>query len=189
MNSIFHPTASDAEDGAGANQPLKFDIELIARRRIADALFDDVVRKADTRPATKKEDDDSTAETLNFQKSRVGLGDIYAQQYEEEVFGKLSKENEKVSKEKLLCKELFGQLMYKLDQLTNAHFVPKPMAIGGVNTSVDSIELEEAVPVTMMGADRKAPEEVGACGLCAVSPVEFHTAILRLSVFTTRILW
>ena len=105
-----HLDEEESDDEGNKAQP--FDIEKITRQRIADNLFDDVIRKADTRPTTLKKDgkNGEEEEVLNFAKSRVGLGDIYAQQYEEEVFGQASKQEEKVSKEKQICKELFGKV-------------------------------------------------------------------------------
>ncbi len=99
----------EEESDEEGNKPQQFDIEQITKQRVADNLFDDVIRVADTRPSTTKKDEDQE-DVLNFAKSRVGLADIYAQQYEEEVFGQKSKQEEKMSKEKLLCKELFGKV-------------------------------------------------------------------------------
>ncbi|CAD7962378.1 unnamed protein product [Amoebophrya sp. A25] len=153
----------DEESDEEGNKPQAFDIEQITRQRIADNLFDDVVRKADTRPSVAKKKGENDEEVLNFAKSRVGLGDIYAQQYEEEVFGQGSKQDEKISREKQICKELFGKLMYKLDQLCNAHFTPKPMTIAGASSnSVASIQMEEAVPIAMSASTQAAPSEIKA---------------------------
>lgn len=67
-----------------------------------------------TAPAQKKGDEkNGEEEVLNFQKSRVGLGDVYAEQYEKEVFGNATAAEEQMSKEKLACKELFGKIMYR----------------------------------------------------------------------------
>lgn len=94
---------------------------------------------------------DGPEENLNFAKSKLGLADLYAQDYEEEVFGQASKQDEKLSKEKLLCKELFGKLMYKLDQLTNSAFTAAPIKHRVAEKNVASIMLEEAVPTTFAG--------------------------------------
>ena len=55
--------------------------------------------------------------------------------------------------------------MYKLDQLTNQHYTPKPISITGAHgraKDVKSIEMEEATPGLTVGAinDAKAPEEI-----------------------------
>ena len=49
------------------------------------ARFDDVERRTDLPPATQEKT--LEADTLDFEKSRVGLGDVYAKQYEQEVLG------------------------------------------------------------------------------------------------------
>ncbi|CAD7926154.1 unnamed protein product [Amoebophrya sp. A120] len=151
----------EEESDEEGNKPQQFDIEQITKQRVADNLFDDVIRVADTRPSTTKKDEDQE-EVLNFAKSRVGLADIYAQQYEEEVFGQKSKQEEKMSKEKLLCKELFGKVMYKLDQLCNAHFTPKPVSLctSTAKANVSSMTIEEAVPLAVSTAAMTAPSEI-----------------------------
>eukprot|EP00439_Symbiodinium_sp_Y106_P043118 s2102_g5.t1 len=78
-------------DAAAERRP-KLDLEAIIKQRIWDEAFDDVVRKAQLppsqRPQGAEEDTGHDAvETLNFEKSRVGLGDIYAKQYEAEMLG------------------------------------------------------------------------------------------------------
>jgi len=108
---------------------------------------------------------DVRCENLNFEKSRVGLADIYAKQYEAEFLGHKTDEQQKEDKAKTETKALFAKLMYKLDQLTNSHFTPRPpmlSATGEALGKVPSIKMEETIPLTMSDASLKAPEEVSA---------------------------
>merc|ERR1719235_2182748 len=76
------------EDTPGAESLMKskkFDIEAIIKQRVWDEAFDDVVRKAELPPSQRPRGaDGDVEETLNFEKSRVGLGEIYQKQYEAE---------------------------------------------------------------------------------------------------------
>jgi len=58
------PEDDDSDDEGAKAQA--FDIEQITKQRIIDGLFDDVVRKIDTRPMTKTEGD-AEEEVLDFQ--------------------------------------------------------------------------------------------------------------------------
>eukprot|EP00397_Hematodinium_sp_SG-2012_P023059 GEMP01023934.1.p1 GENE.GEMP01023934.1~~GEMP01023934.1.p1 ORF type:complete len:773 (-),score=320.21 GEMP01023934.1:108-2426(-) len=146
------------EDPLDDSAPLAFDLEGIIRQRIADKAFDDVVRIAGKPPALEKEQD--TQEVLDFNKSRVGLADIYAKQYEQEIFGEATANEETISREKQLMKKIFAKTIYKLDQLTNSHFTPRPpMIVKGKKLGVASIKMEEAVPLVMTTSQQRAPEE------------------------------
>merc|ERR1719253_1871479 len=78
-----------------------FDIEEMLRRRIAERLFDDVERKTELPPALQERKPDG--DSLDFEKSRVGLGEIYAKQYEVEVLG-----HEKAGRGQLGFREVAG---------------------------------------------------------------------------------
>jgi len=135
-------------------------IEKIIRQRIQDLAFDDVVRKVEAPPAARAPEENAE-ETLDFQKSRVGLGEIYSRQYEAELLGHKAETEEDKSKQELA--RLFAKLVHQLDSLTNQHFVPRPPKHGdGHNRDIAAITVEDTVPVTMSDAQRKAPEEVKA---------------------------
>lgn len=87
----------------GTAGAFKLDVDAIIKQRVADELYDDVIKRSEEevkewygftwRPIRfpqvlrlkgSQEGDDSV-ETLNFQKSRLGLADVYAKQYEAEV--------------------------------------------------------------------------------------------------------
>merc|ERR1719447_1028816 len=73
-----------------------FDVDALIQQRIWDETFDDVVRKAETAPSQRPHEAEAdVVETLNFEKSRVGLGDVYAKQYEVELLGHKSTGEEK----------------------------------------------------------------------------------------------
>merc|ERR1712039_519144 len=129
-------------------------------------MGDDVLRKAELPPSQRpqKADEDIT-ETLNFEKSRVGLGDIYAQQYEAQMLGHKTEGQTKEDKEKAETAALFAKVMYKLDCLSNAHFTPRPPTLGldGEQISkVPSLKMEETIPLMVSDASLKAPEEMKA---------------------------
>merc|ERR1712113_500216 len=105
------------------------------------------------------------AEALNFEKSRVGLGDVYAQQYEQQLLGHKSEGETKEDKDKAETTALFAKVMYKLDLLSNAHFTPRPptMGISGEQIAkVPSLKMEETIPLMVSDATLKAPEELRA---------------------------
>ncbi|CAE7533291.1 MPHOSPH10 [Symbiodinium pilosum] len=166
-------TAGDAEldeqaledapgaDAAAARRP-KLDLEAIIKQRIWDESYDDVVRKAQLPPSQRPQGaDEDAVETLNFEKSRVGLGDIYAKQYEAEMLGHQTDQQKAEDKEKAELKQLFAKLMYKLDLLSNAHFTPRPPMAGtsAEGLKVPSLKMEETIPLMVSDATLQAPEE------------------------------
>ncbi len=52
--------------------------------------------------------------------------------------------------------------MYKLDQLCNAHFTPKPVSLSTstAKANVSSMTIEEAVPLAVSTAAMTAPSEI-----------------------------
>eukprot|EP00913_Durusdinium_trenchii_P023257 g21835.t1 len=186
------------EDAPGADalaKAKKFDLEAIIKQRVWDEAFDDVVRKAQLPPSQRAQTGEEEAvETLNFEKSRVGLGDIYAKQYEAEMLGhqtdaekaedkdrdrdgkpkntdapmdrrELRRSLEDRFQEKAELKELFARVMFKLDQLSNAHFTPRPPLLGAAAAhaaKVPSLKMEETIPLMVSDAQLQAPEEAKA---------------------------
>ncbi|PHJ22603.1 m phase phosphoprotein mpp10 [Cystoisospora suis] len=156
----------EGDRGAKISKLSEF-IEQIVKRRIEENLFDDVVRRAVVPPNKEKKSDNATAE-LDMDKSKVGLGDLYAMEYEEQLRkkeggdggGKMSEED----KEKAELLEMFGELMYKLDCLSNMSFRPAPPAASrrqkGGDDGVAAVRVEEAVPIICSSAIGKSPEEI-----------------------------
>mmetsp|Transcript_8799 Transcript_8799/g.11448 ORF Transcript_8799/g.11448 Transcript_8799/m.11448 type:complete len:583 (+) Transcript_8799:85-1833(+) len=135
-------------------------LEDIIRKRIADGDYDDVVRKlpmeqrAEYRPKIE----------LSTEKSKVGLGEAYAKEYEEKVLGNRSDADIKYTAEQEEIRKLFSGLVSKLNALSNFHFTPKPpKAEGGVQRlDVPSINMEEATPAALASGSQLAPEEIYA---------------------------
>jgi len=141
-------------------------VDALVKQRVWDEAFDDVLRRAELPPSQRPQGaDDDVVESLNFEKSRVGLGDIYAKQYEADMLGHKTEAEEKENKDKTEAKALFAKLMFKLDLLTNAHFTPRPpmlSASGEALAKVPSIKMEETIPLMVSEASLKAPEELRA---------------------------
>lgn len=166
--------AGDAEDEALEDAPgadtlaktPKFDLEGIIKQRVWDEAFDDVVRKTQLPPSQRPQSaEEDAVETLNFEKSRVGLGDIYAKQYEAEMLGHQTDAAKAEDKEKAEIKQLFAKIMFKLDQLSNAHFTPRPPMVGAAADAaakVPSLKMEETIPLMVSDAALQAPEEAKA---------------------------
>eukprot|EP00440_Ansanella_granifera_P002752 gb/GFBE01003004.1/.p1 GENE.gb/GFBE01003004.1/~~gb/GFBE01003004.1/.p1 ORF type:complete len:720 (+),score=276.93 gb/GFBE01003004.1/:1-2160(+) len=153
------------EDAPGAESLVKsskFDVDAMIRQRVWDEAFDDVVRKTQLPPSQRPQGaEEDTVETLNFEKSRIGLGDVYAKQYEAELLGHKTDAEKETDKEKAEAKKLFAKLMYKLDLLSNAHFTPRPAMLGISHDQlkVPSLKMEETIPLMVSDATLQAPEE------------------------------
>lgn len=128
------------------------------KQRILDGDYDDVERKL---PMEKDADYRPKAE-LSMEKSKVGLGEEYAQAYEQQVMGHASESETALSKEHEELHNMFTALCHKLDSLSNFHYTPKPPTLEGEVTPMNtaSIEMEEAMPVAMSSATQAAPEQV-----------------------------
>ena len=133
-----------------------FDIDLIIKQRVADRTFDDVIKRKietviqDDKPADRYEG-------LDFEKSQLGLADVYAKQYEKDIFNQ-SETAEKESAEKEEAKRAFAKLMHKLDCLTNFNFAPRPPVVkkpGADNVKdLPAMKLEEPIPLILSSSVR-----------------------------------
>jgi U3 small nucleolar RNA-associated protein MPP10 len=151
-------TMADANDFDPENpeKPNFFDIELIIRQRVADRTFDDVLRrKVETVIHDQKPED--AHEGLDFEKSQLGLAEVYAKQYEKDIFNQ-SAETEKTSYEKEQAKQVFAKLMHKLDSLTNYNFAPRPPMVKKPGTEgtkdLPAMKLEEPIPLILSSSLR-----------------------------------
>merc|ERR1719473_1858046 len=136
----------------------KLNIEEMLKMRIADRLFDDVTRKKDLPPSTQEKA--AEEEGLDFEKSRVGLGDVYAKQFAQEVFG--AEKNPGMEKAKVETMQLFATVMYKLDSLTNSTFTPRPPTVtpsGARAGDLAAIRVEAAVPMRHPNAAEEMDRE------------------------------
>ena len=139
-------------------------LESLIKQRIIDQTYDDVVKVAarvqlDVAPIVPNQ-----FENLEFEKSKVGLGELYAQQYSAEILGNEKDEDMRISRDKQEARELFAKVMHKLDCLTNSSFKPRPPLVtrrpDGSLSEVPALKMEEAVPITLVaGASGGAPQE------------------------------
>lgn len=132
-----------------------FDIELIVKQRVADRTFDDVVKRKVETVVHDQKPSDST-QGLDFEKSQLGLAEVYAKQYEKDVFNQ-SEDAEKLSAEKEEAKGVFAKLMHKLDCLTNFNFAPRPPVVkksSGLSKDIPAMKLEEPIPLVISASVR-----------------------------------
>ena len=94
-------------------------LEEIIIKRIKDELFDDVIRKE-----PPKQKDIKKVVVLNDEKSKEGLAELYAKDYQEQVTG-VKQEDVELDKEKKEIMSLFNKITHDLDVLSNFHYVPK----------------------------------------------------------------
>jgi U3 small nucleolar RNA-associated protein MPP10 len=140
-------------------------LEDAIKQRILDGDFDDVERRL---PPAQDADYRPKAE-LSLEKSKVGLAEEYATDYEVKVLGNQSDADAQRTAEQAAAHTLFLELCHKLDALSNLHFtpkLPKQHEDGGVRVDkeVAAIRMEEALPLSESQAGLAAPEEVMAAG-------------------------
>ena len=132
-------------------------IEDMIKQRIRDELWDDVERKMEDKALKPGRE----LEEVSTEKSKLGLGDVYAKDYEENVLGNASAKD--IEKQKLHdeINGIWDELSSKLDAMSNYHFTPKPVVDDiQIKSNVASIQMEEVLPMGVSEASRLAPEEV-----------------------------
>ena len=140
-------------------------LEDVIKARVAEQRFDDVER---VEPATRDDRGRRQLTELDDQKSKKGLGDIYADDYVAQKH--LAKTGARLDEEKedpvvVEARALFSALAVKLDALSNFHFAPKPVVQEmAIKTDAPALQAEEVAPLAASGASRAAPEEVFAGG-------------------------
>nr|XP_002738217.2 PREDICTED: U3 small nucleolar ribonucleoprotein protein MPP10-like [Saccoglossus kowalevskii] len=129
-------------------------LEQLIKQRIKDEAWDDVERKV----KPKEEAFEYRKRiTLDQEKSKQSLGEIYEQEYLKQNQQTAEEEN----KEHADINKMMNCLFLKLDALSNFQYTPKP-AIPEIKivSNIPSISMEEVAPITVSEADLLAPEEI-----------------------------
>jgi U3 small nucleolar RNA-associated protein MPP10 len=132
-------------------------IEEIIKARIKDAMWDDVLRRSALQPSRYR----PKAAELSTEKSKLGLGEEYAKDYEQQMLGASSAESSERAAAHEAVRLLFAKLGGRLDALFNFHSAPPPhKREATVRSAVAAVRMEEATPTAMADSEGLAPEEV-----------------------------
>ncbi|XP_038640286.1 U3 small nucleolar ribonucleoprotein protein MPP10 [Scyliorhinus canicula] len=130
-------------------------LEDIILQRIKDQAWDDVVRKEKPKEEIFEY---KKRLTLDHEKSKLSLAEVYEQQYLKQTEQK-SEVEESVQHAEI--QKFMDSLFLKLDALSNFQFTPKPpVPEVKVVSNLPSISMEEVAPVNISDATLLAPEEV-----------------------------
>lgn len=137
-------------------------MEDLIKKRIKDEEFDDVPKRIlpDIGSAQKRE----KAE-LSDQKSSKSLAEIYEDEYQNYDEGAQKSQQLQMQHDEI--SDLFGKVVYQLDSLTSAHFVPKPKEFKTAEIKVSdaaSVNMEDAQPLHISDSSSLAPQEIYRVG-------------------------
>eukprot|EP00915_Cephaloidophora_sp_WS-2016_P004681 GHVH01006238.1.p1 GENE.GHVH01006238.1~~GHVH01006238.1.p1 ORF type:complete len:381 (+),score=92.60 GHVH01006238.1:164-1144(+) len=111
---------TDADDGEEEEDALEKIVNTIIRRRVLHNMFDDVEPK-DIDDVMPKEDEDNK-ELLDFQKSKLGLAEIYGEEFKRKVLRLPTKTDTEEDQRKVEIADMLSELLTILDNLSNAHY-------------------------------------------------------------------
>ncbi len=137
-------------------------LEDLIMTRIKDGRFDDVVPKQAPRSSSNRNEDFE----LSQEKSNLGLGDIYAEEFLSKTMGTESSRSIKEKKAAEDVQELFKKVCRELDALSHFFYAPIPdMEEAKITTSnipVSSLSMEDVLPTSESygASSAHAPEEI-----------------------------
>ena len=139
-------------------------IEDLIINRIKNDNYNDVIPYK--KPLNNNDNNNDNDDSIN-EKSKIGLGQIYENEYiEKNNSNSKSSNSDKLDANKEEIKELFNIINKQLDALSHFHYTPKPV-VNDINitsiknsSSIRSILIENINPTSESDANALAPEDV-----------------------------